>query len=206
MAMSCRDMEIVAGCLIAPPALPVPVLIHYEYQEAASGQVIVHAIRYTDAAGAIVAVPAGGTVVAGQCPMVKTEVEDQLLCDDADVNPATPAIPFLRRFTRVYNTADGSLISQTVANFKIDGTTPYAVSAEANVSTNCTSGYAFTEITVCDSNGTPMIRRQAVVNGASVLLGFFDPTTAAVVVPVGAVGPCPSCGPSTALGVVSTWG
>lgn len=206
MSMSCREMAPVAGCLVAPPALPQPIMIHYEYQEAASGQVVIRAVRYTDAAGVIVTVPAGATVLPGACPMVRTDVEDQLFCDDADANPATPAIPFLRRFTRVYNTTDGSLISQTVEDFAIDGVTPYVVSAAANVSTNCAADFEFTEVTVCDSAGTSMIRRQTSINGQMVVLGFVDPTTGLPVVPVGAVGPCPSCGPATALGVIGSWG
>jgi hypothetical protein len=206
MAMSCRDMETVAGCLIAPPALPRPIVIHYEYQEAASGNPIVKSVRYTDAAGVIVSVPAGGTVTPGVCPIVNTTVEDLLMCDDADANPATPSVPFLRKFTRTFNTADGSLISQTIADFKVDGVTPYVISAAANVSTKCTDSYAFEETTVCDANGTTFIRRQTQINGVFVTLGFFNPGTNVAGTPVGAVGSCPSCGPATASGILTTWG
>jgi hypothetical protein len=184
----------------------VPVLIHFEYQEAASGNPIVKSVRYTDAAGGIVAVPVGGTVVPGVCPMVRTDVEDQLLCDDADANPATPALPFLRRFTRIYNTTDGSLINQTVADFALDGVTPFVISAPANVSANCAADFEFVETTVCDANGTTWIRRQTQIGGLFVTLGFFVPLTGLAGTPVGAVGACPSCGPATAAGVLTTWG
>lgn len=59
-------MSSVVGCS-SNGLLSVPVVIHYEYGLAASGNVLVRAVRYTTADGAIYVPPAGYTVTAGAC-------------------------------------------------------------------------------------------------------------------------------------------
>lgn len=204
MSMSCVDMEVIPGCMVEAGQPPVPVAVHYQYGKNATGGVIIVATRYTDAAGAPITLSATQSVIPGACPAVKSDFEMQLLCDDADGNPATPGVPFLRKIERVYDGGTGAMLTETVSDFELDGVTAYAVVGTVNAS--CVDDYEFEEITVCDAVGAAHIRRQTQVNGQFVTLGFFNPTTGAASTPTGAVGPCPTCGAMTAQGVLTSWG
>lgn len=204
MSLACKQMEAVPGCLIEAGQTPQPVVIHYEYRDAASGAAVLHATRYTDAAGVPIALTAAQSVVPGACPLIKTDVEQEVLCDDADGNPATPGVMFLRRFTRTYDQSTGALLNEVTADFALDGTTPYAV---VGVIGACQADLEYDEEQVCDAAGVAHIRRTTTLDGGqTVTLGFFNPTTGAASTPTGAVGPCPSCAPAVPLGVVTTWG
>jgi hypothetical protein len=202
MSMSCRAMTTVDGCYVVAGQPPMPILIHTEYGEAASGLPIVVATRYTNAANVIVST-AAGVVQPGSCPLVSTDTEFLMLCDTSGPANAPVVTPFLRRIDRVTNTGTAALISQTVTDLQNDGATAYTV---VGVVGSCGGGdHEFTEVTVCDSTGTAFIRRQTMLNGNTVTLGFFTMAGVAAT-PSGAVGACPSCGPATAQGLVSTWG
>jgi hypothetical protein len=204
MSLACKQVATLAGCLVEAGQPGVPVVIHYEYRDAASGNPQIHATRYTDAAGTPIALAAGQSVIAGACPVVTTDVEQQLLCDDTDGNPATPVVQFIRRYTRTYNAGTGALLSEVVADFQLDGVTAYTV---AGTIAQCAADLEYDEETVCDSAGVSHIRRTTTLdNGQSYVLGFFSPTTGAPTTPTGAVGPCPVCVPAVPVGVVSTWG
>lgn len=203
MSLNCRDMETAQGCMVEAGKPPVPVVIHYEYRDN-GGETILYKTRYTSADGTPIALTATQTVVPGACPMVRTDVEQELLCNDTDGNPATPPVRFLRRYTRVYEAVAGTMISEVVDDFALDGTTPYVV---VGAIAACDADLEYDEELVCDAAGVSHMRRTHTLdNGTTVTLGFYDPTTGAASTPTGAVGPCPACGPATAVGVVTTWG
>lgn len=204
MSLACKQMEAVPGCLIEAGQVPVPVMVHYEYRDSAAGNPVLHATRYTDAAGVPITLSAAQSVIPGACPLVKTDVEQEILCDDADGNPATPGIMFLRRYTRTYNEGTGALVNEVIADFALNGVTPYVA---VGVIGQCAADFEYDEEQVCDAAGVSHIRRTTTLDsGQTVTLGFFNPTTGAASTPSGAVGPCPSCAPAVPLGVVTTWG
>lgn len=66
--MKCVDVQPIVGCRQDAAGIPLgPVVIHYEYRRAASGNPIVAAVRYTDVAGVPITLGAGQVVVAGEC-------------------------------------------------------------------------------------------------------------------------------------------
>lgn len=203
--MQCTQITTTPGCLIETGQPPKPVLIHTEFGNNASGNPIPVATRYTEAnAATVLTLTAGQSVVPGVCPSVKSDTEYMLLCDDADNNPSTPPIQFVRRVDRVTDGNSGALISQTITDLAVDLVTPYTVVGSVGSCANSDS--EFDEEIVCDAAGVRHVRRQVMVNGVLATVGFFDPADGTTVTtPTGAVGACPSCGPKTPLGVVTSW-
>jgi hypothetical protein len=203
--MSCLTMTTVGGCRTTAAGVQSPILIHTQYGMNAAGSVIVVATRYTDAANVPFAPAGTDVIVSGDCAGVKVDVEFKVLCDDADNNASTANIPFLRRIERVYNASTGVLITQTVTNTTLDAVTAYVPLGA--ISANCAGDFEYDEEIVCDTAGVSWIRRTTQVNGTiSATIGFFNPTTGVSGTPTGAVGACPTCAPSIAQGVLSTWG
>lgn len=185
-------------------AQQTPVIIHYEYGKDAAGAVILHKVRYTNAAGVPITLAGTQTVGAGSCQPVSTDVEWVQLCDDTDGNASTSPVPFLRKSTTTTASLNGSIISKVVEDFALDMVTAYTV-----VGTVGTCGVNDTEtndLILCDSAGASFIRRVSYINGVQVTVGDFALDGVTAFVPTGTVQACPSCAPKTALGVVATWG
>lgn len=205
MSLTCIQITTTPGCLVEAGQPPRPVLIHTEFGLNASGNPIPVATRYTEAnAATVIALTATQSVIPGVCPAVETDTEYLLLCDDVDANPATPAVQFVRRIERVTNGDTGALVSQTITDLALDLVTPYTVTGAIVACDGADN--EFMEMIVCDAANVKHLRRQVQVNGVFATIGFFDPTDGVTVTtPTGAVGPCPTCAPKTALGVVTAW-
>lgn len=203
--MDCTIMTTAEGCMYdSDNGMQQGVVIHYQYGKDASGNLILHKTRYTDAAGVPIALTATQVVTAGVCQPVATDVEWQLLADDTDGDPATAPVQFLRKYTRITNTLNGTVISETVGDFELDMVTPYTVVGTAGAVGN--SDTEFNDLTLCDATGTAFIRRVTYVNGVQVSIGDFELDGTTAFTPSGAVSACPNCAPVTAQGVVATWG
>jgi hypothetical protein len=201
----CRNNTAVPACFVPanPATAPEGIVIHYVYD--VDG--VNFATVYTTADGTPIDVAAylgGGVVTPGACPAIRVDVEHELLCDDADADPSTPAVSFFRRYERFYNSNTGVLINQVVTDLALDLTTTYSVSSPANVSSNCAADFEYDEEILCDATGATVVRRTNQTNGVQVTLGWFnlDGTVAAPTFPVGA---CPNCAPETPLGVITAW-
>jgi hypothetical protein len=74
--MQCSDIEVVAGCRRGADGKPLGSLsIHYEYRTSASGARTLHATRYSDSTGAIIAIAGGEVVSVGACEFVPLIVD-----------------------------------------------------------------------------------------------------------------------------------
>lgn len=201
----CRNNTSIVGCFVpADGSSPVGVAINYIFD----GDGALFATVYTTPDGTPITVATylgGGTVLVGACPAINVDVEHELLCDDADANPATPPVAFVRRYERRYNAGTGVFISQTVVDLQLDFVTPYVVSAPANVSANCAMDYEFDEEIVCDGLGVSMIRRQTQINGVLVVLGYFTFAGVAIPAPTLPIGACPNCVDEPFRGVLTAW-
>lgn len=65
--MQCSQLAPVQGCLIRGSGAQESVLIHYEYRVNVDGDAVLHAVRVTNAVGAILTVNVGDTLSAGVC-------------------------------------------------------------------------------------------------------------------------------------------
>lgn len=85
MSINCRDIETKIGCRLDAGGQSLgPVVIHYEYGLAASGETIVRSTRYSDAAGLPTTLAPGETVVPGECAACGTHIAE--VCDVADAS------------------------------------------------------------------------------------------------------------------------
>lgn len=73
MSMKCLDVEVVIGCRRFPTGATEAVIIHNEYRAAANGELVLYKTRYTDAAGAPIALGAGEIVSPGACEVADVE-------------------------------------------------------------------------------------------------------------------------------------
>lgn len=71
--MDCKELTTANGCWTKADGTYEPVVIHYTYGTNAAGVELVTAVRYTDAAGNALTIPAGDDVVAGPCPDTTSE-------------------------------------------------------------------------------------------------------------------------------------
>jgi hypothetical protein len=132
MSLPCRDISVAPVCYKSAAGLLTTLQAHYEYRTSATGGTLIHATRYTDAAG----VPfdtSAGTVSAGSCPVAQPDVEFERLCD---VSAAGVVTEFMRRTITIFDSATGAIIP-LVADFQLDHVTAYAVTGTV---TTCDSG------------------------------------------------------------------
>lgn len=93
MTLNCKAIEPVYGCLTRADGTFETVVIHYEYRDAANGSPVVHAVRLTDAAGAIVAYDdAVDTLKAGACAFKQAYVVQRYILDANAIGEALPTV------------------------------------------------------------------------------------------------------------------
>lgn len=96
-------------------------IAHYEYGVNGTGDTILVATRYTNAAGVPVDT-AAGTVTAGACAITPPDVEYSKLCD---VQADGSVVEFFRRtITSFDSTGEASVV---VTDFELDKVTEYTV-------------------------------------------------------------------------------
>ena len=103
----------------------IPLVAHYEYGVDDAGDSILVATRFTDADGVPVDTSAG-TVTAGACPIPPVfapDIETKTVCDFL----ANGTVVEFCRTTITSFTETGAVDTRTVADFAIDGVTPYVV-------------------------------------------------------------------------------
>lgn len=204
---ACTTVQPLMGCMldtsVSPPS-QTPVTIHYEYGVDSAGKTILVATRYTNADGTPITLTGTQSVQPGVCQPVGVDVEWTQLCDDTDSDPATDAVPFLRKYTRISNGITGLPISESFEDFELDMETPYTVVGD--VGTCGVSDTETNDLTLCDSTGKAFIRRVSYINGVQVTIGDFELDGATAYTPVGEVKACPTCAPATARGVLTSWG
>lgn len=121
MSVSCRDFSSVPVCFTDGAGVRTTLVAHYEYRKNAAGNSVLHATRYTDAAGVPVNT-AAGTVTVGACAISPPDIEWTLLCD---VQPSGVVVEFWQQIITSYN-ASGAVIQPSVVNtFAADKVTPY---------------------------------------------------------------------------------
>ncbi len=203
---TCRSNAALAGCFIPNDTniAPEGIIIHEVYD--VDGVLI--ATVYTQVDGTpinIATYQGGGVVTAGSCPLIKVDVEHELLCDVTDADPLTPTVAFIRRYERRYNGSTGVFISQTVTDLALDFVTPYVVVGTASAGSGCAADYDVEQEVVCDAAGTVFVRRFVFISGSQSTVSWHDLDGNTVPAPLTAVGPCPNCAPEPQLGVVTTW-
>ena len=92
---------------------------HYEYGTDASGNAVLHKVRYCRADGTPVDTSAG-TVTAGACAITPPDVEQQVLCD---VQADGSVIEFVRRTITTFDSTGAA--TTTVTDWETDYVTPY---------------------------------------------------------------------------------
>ena len=118
--MQCKQLSTAMVCYTPAVGVPQTLVAHYEYRDDASGDTVLHATRYTDAAGVVINTSTG-TVAAGMCAILPADVEWEKLCD---VSPAGVVTEFFRRSITTFNGA--GVPTTTTADFELDKTTAYA--------------------------------------------------------------------------------
>lgn len=130
MSIACRQLATAEVCYTDGAGVRQTLVAHYEYREAPSGATILHATRYTTAAGVPVDTSAG-TVVVGACPVGTPDVEWELLCD---TDAAGVTTQFFRRSITSFDANGAVIVPVAVTNWALDKITPYVV---AGVVTAC---------------------------------------------------------------------
>lgn len=119
-------MTVTQGCLTTAAGVATTVNIHYEYRDNAAGNAVLHATRYTNAAGVPV-VPAGTDVItAGACAISPPDVEFEILCDKLTDGTI---IDFVRRTVTTFSATGAP--TTVIANFGMDYLTPYTLQGGA---------------------------------------------------------------------------
>ena len=118
--MDCKELTTAMVCYTPAAGLPQTLVAHYEYRQDAAGNTVLHATRYTDAAGVVIDTSTG-TVAAGACALIPPDVEWDTLCDvDTTTGEVTE---FIRRSITSFNAAGTP--TTTTADFGLDKVTPY---------------------------------------------------------------------------------
>ena len=118
---TCFLLEALPGCLTNAAGVKTSISIHYEYRASATGAAVLHATRYTDAAGVPITLAVGDVVSVGACPVAAPDVEWERLCD---VSAAGVVTEFFRRSITSFDAA--GVPSVAVADFALDKVTAYA--------------------------------------------------------------------------------
>lgn len=117
--MQCKDLSTALVCFVPEVGPPQTLVAHYEYRSNNLGGTVLHAVRYTDAAGVVVNT-VGGTVTAGACALTPPDVEFEQLCD---LSAAGVVTEFIRRSITSFDASGNPTTS--VADFGLDKVTPY---------------------------------------------------------------------------------
>jgi hypothetical protein len=116
--MECKAHSTALVCF-TNGAVKTTLVAHYEYRANAAGNTVLHATRYTDAAGAPVDTSAG-TVAVGACAVAAPDVEFIKLCDTSAAGVVTEF------YRRVNTTFDANGVPTSVsADVGLDFVTPY---------------------------------------------------------------------------------
>lgn len=180
MTVDCRQLTTELGCRLSG-GISTPVIIHYEYREAASGETVLYATRYTDADGVPIAPLPGDVFTPGSCSPA-TEFDSVVLCDPVTDVPVIVVI--------TYN----NIGVPTANGYNLDGT-PYVGVIANLVQCPGVTTEADPQL-MCDNGATTFIRWYVMDNGQPTGV-FFDTDMAGVpYVPVGPVqlGSCSSLG------------
>ena len=121
MSVACRDFSTAVVCYTNGAGVRQTLTAHYEYRANALGNSVVHAVRYTDAAGLPIDT-AAGTVTVGSCAVASPDVEWAKLCD---VSPTGVVTEFWQQIVTSFTSSGIAVVPNVVTNYANDKVTPY---------------------------------------------------------------------------------
>jgi hypothetical protein len=133
MSLPCRDISTGAVCFLSSAGVRQTLVAHYEYRAFALGNTVIHAVRYTDAAGLPVDT-SSGTVTVGACAVASPDVEWAKLCDVAATGVVTE---FYQQIVTSFTSSGAPVVPNVVTTYAIDKITPYAPSGTVS---DCVAG------------------------------------------------------------------